>query len=167
MGSDPASTLFESGLCATSPSFSPDGKSIALTHGEGQPRHRCRSHGRWGMVRLTRQQAANAQPSWSHDGNWIYFRSDRSGRGRSEIAGDGKRTNPTHGQGAAIRPSNRRMADWCSTPRSAATPESGVCRLAEGQRFPCSKPPGTTHGRWLKVASTTSTPTMRTHRRSR
>jgi hypothetical protein len=31
------------------------------------------------MLRLTRQQAANAQPSWSHDGKWIYFMSDRSG----------------------------------------------------------------------------------------
>ena len=33
-------------------------------------------------MRLTRQQAANAQPSWSYDGNWIYFRSDRSGSGQ-------------------------------------------------------------------------------------
>jgi Tol biopolymer transport system component len=83
-GSNPRQlTFFESGLCATSPSFSPDGKWIAFDATEKGNRdvYIVRADG-VGMVRLTRQQAANAQPSWSHDGKWIYFRSDRSGSGQ-------------------------------------------------------------------------------------
>jgi len=83
-GSNPRQlTFFESGLCATSPSFSPDGKRIAFDATEKGSRdvYVVRAEG-GGMVRLTRQQAANAQPSWSHDGAWIYLRSDRSGSGQ-------------------------------------------------------------------------------------
>jgi Tol biopolymer transport system component/DNA-binding winged helix-turn-helix (wHTH) protein len=83
-GSNPRQlTYFEKGLCATSPSFSPDGKSIAFDATEEGNRdiYVVRADG-GGMVRLTRQQAANAQPSWSHDGKWIYFRSERSGSGQ-------------------------------------------------------------------------------------
>jgi dipeptidyl aminopeptidase/acylaminoacyl peptidase len=83
-GSNPRQlTFFESGLCATSPSFSPDGKWIAFDATEKGNRdvYVVRADG-GDMVRLTRQQAANAQPSWSHDGAWIYFRSDRSGSGQ-------------------------------------------------------------------------------------
>jgi dipeptidyl aminopeptidase/acylaminoacyl peptidase len=73
-------TFFQSGLCATSPGFSPDGKSIAFDATEKGSRdiYVVGADG-GGVVRLTRQQAANAQPSWSHDGKWIYFMSDRSG----------------------------------------------------------------------------------------
>jgi len=80
-GSNPRRlTFFEGGLCATSPSFSPNGKWIAFDATEKGNRdiYIVRAEG-GGMVRLTRQQAANAQPSWSHDGKWIYFMSDRSG----------------------------------------------------------------------------------------
>jgi Tol biopolymer transport system component len=83
-GSNPRQlTFFESGLCATSPSFSPDGKWIAFDATEQGNRdiYTVRADG-GGMVRLTRQQAANAQPTWSHDGKWVYFMSSRSGSGQ-------------------------------------------------------------------------------------
>jgi len=31
------------------------------------------------LRRLTTEHSVEARPSWSHDGRWIYFRSDRSG----------------------------------------------------------------------------------------
>jgi Tol biopolymer transport system component len=65
-----------------SPRWSPDGRSIAfdgldetrqwdvyvIGAGGGQPR------------RLTRRPDNGTSPSWSGDGNWIYYRSQRSGR---------------------------------------------------------------------------------------
>jgi tricorn protease-like protein len=63
-----------------SPRWSPDGRQIAFdsnVEGSWQIYTISAQGGR--PRRMTRSSANNNTPSWSHDGNWIYFASDRTG----------------------------------------------------------------------------------------
>ena len=79
-GSNPRQlTFFERGLCATSPSFSPDGKSIAFDATERATATFMLFARTGGMVRLTHRRPPTPTAERSNTGQWIYFMSDRSG----------------------------------------------------------------------------------------
>jgi eukaryotic-like serine/threonine-protein kinase len=81
-GSSPARVTRGPGRHQGSPRWSPDGGSIAF---DSQA-----ENGRWdvwtigvdgsGLRQVTRDPADENVPSWSHDGRWIYFGSNRTGR---------------------------------------------------------------------------------------
>ncbi len=69
---------------AGTPRWSPDGKEIAFDVGLGrdwrEPRAIFLVNADGGAPRpLVQDSFSNPVPSWSHDGNWIYFASNRSG----------------------------------------------------------------------------------------
>jgi Tol biopolymer transport system component/DNA-binding winged helix-turn-helix (wHTH) protein len=69
---------------AGAPRWSPDGKDIAFDVGLGrdwrEPRAIFLVNADGGAPRpLVQDSFSNPVPSWSHDGNWIYFASNRSG----------------------------------------------------------------------------------------
>jgi len=64
-----------------SPTWSPDGRWIALDCARG--RHQIYvvpADGGAPPRNISNSSSADSTPSWSHDGDWIYFDSDRSGR---------------------------------------------------------------------------------------
>ena len=63
------------------PQWSPDGKSLAAVGWQGDRPldiYRLEVEGRF-VQRLTTDNAIDTMPSWSRDGRWLYFASDRSG----------------------------------------------------------------------------------------
>lgn len=63
-----------------SPSWSPDGLQLALDSEQGTAAHIFLISGDGGTPRrITAVAAENCVPSWSRDGKWIYFASDRTG----------------------------------------------------------------------------------------
>jgi Tol biopolymer transport system component len=63
------------------PHWSPDSRSLSLDfNAEGHPEVYVVAADGGKPRRLTYSQANDAVASWSHDGLWIYFASDRSGR---------------------------------------------------------------------------------------
>ena len=73
--------IYDGGTLNLSPSFSPDGKSIAFAHSRQSnvDVFRC-DRVCHDPVRLTRSQAIDTNPSWSPDGQQLAFTSSRSGR---------------------------------------------------------------------------------------
>jgi Tol biopolymer transport system component len=81
-GANPTRLTRGPGRSQASPSWSPDGRSLAFDS-EGQD-------GRFdiwtigvdgaGLRRLTHDPADDREPSWSHDGRFVYFSSNRTGR---------------------------------------------------------------------------------------
>jgi Tol biopolymer transport system component len=80
-GSNPTQLTHGPGLWQGSPRWSPDGRRIAFdSYGED---------GQWdiwtidadggSLRRLTSDPAAHNSPTWSHDGRFVYFSSDRAG----------------------------------------------------------------------------------------
>ncbi len=73
--------IYRSGTLNLSPSFSPDGQTLAFAHSRQSnvDVYRC---GRvcQDPVRLTQSQAIDTNPSWSSDGQQLAFTSSRSGR---------------------------------------------------------------------------------------
>ncbi|HKC12129.1 MAG TPA: protein kinase [Vicinamibacteria bacterium] len=102
-GSNPMQLTHGPGIAQGTPRWSPDGQRIAfdsqaedekwdiwtIDADGGSPR------------RMTLDPGNNNMPSWSHDGHWIYFRSDRAGAG--EVwripATSGSEERVTHGGG--------------------------------------------------------------------
>ncbi len=75
-GSDPV----ELGPGAGSPRWSPDGRRIAFDRLDSEVRRIYAIDSAGGSPRaITAGPHSAAVPSWSHDGEWIYFMSDRSG----------------------------------------------------------------------------------------
>ena len=81
-GSSPQQLTHGPGTAQSAPAWSPDGRRIAF--------HALRANGHWdvwlmegdgGMPRqLTMDPGDEQMPTWSRDGRWIYFSSDRGGR---------------------------------------------------------------------------------------
>jgi Tol biopolymer transport system component/DNA-binding winged helix-turn-helix (wHTH) protein len=65
------------------PAWSPDGRSLAAVGWQEQDKpldiYRLEVESRF-VRRLTTDNAVDSMPSWSRDGRWLYFASDRSGR---------------------------------------------------------------------------------------
>jgi Tol biopolymer transport system component len=81
-GSSPRRITTASERAQDYPSWSPDGRSVAFhAPGEGGAHDVFVVDVAGGEVRqLTRHPGDDQQPSWSRDGQWIYFQSKRSGR---------------------------------------------------------------------------------------
>jgi Tol biopolymer transport system component len=93
-----------SGLLCGSPRWSPDGTAIVFdAHREGESYDIYATSASGGPLRqLTREPSAEVRPSWSHDGKWIYFASDRTGDmeiWKMPAAGDGAEVRMTNGGG--------------------------------------------------------------------
>jgi len=90
-GSQARQVTFHKGPPAVSPRWSPDGHRLAYvtTVGGNQDIYVTRMDGTQ-AARLTWEASQEENPSWSRDGRWIYFRSDRTGVGRVwKTASDG------------------------------------------------------------------------------
>lgn len=115
-GSDPIQVTALAGAPARYPSWSPDGRFLAFDFrgvGNGDIYTIAVNKSPPGSgtstraVRVTTDGAADETPSWSADGPWIYFSSNRSGDyevWRAPVTSDGKPTGEpirlTHGGGA-------------------------------------------------------------------
>jgi Tol biopolymer transport system component len=79
-GSDPTQLTQRQGPLAMEARYSPDGSSIAFTSavGDNSDIFVARADGS-GSRRLTSEPSDEGAPSWSRDGRWIYFRSNRGG----------------------------------------------------------------------------------------
>jgi dipeptidyl aminopeptidase/acylaminoacyl peptidase len=103
-GSEPARPYAASSFAEISPRWSPDGRSVAFDS-QGQDGH-------WdiwaigvdgsGLRQVTRNPADENMPSSSRNGHWIYFGSNRTGRGEvwRVAAGGGTEEQVTHEGGA-------------------------------------------------------------------
>jgi Tol biopolymer transport system component len=72
---------FNSEYSLSRPQWSPDGQSIAANGWQGDRPldiFRLEIEGRF-VRRMTTDNAVDTMPSWSRDGRWLYFGSDRSG----------------------------------------------------------------------------------------
>ena len=72
---------FESASYLARPQWSPDGRSLAAVGWQGDEPldvYRLEVEGRF-VKRLTTDNAVDSMPTWSRDGRWLYFASDRSG----------------------------------------------------------------------------------------
>jgi Tol biopolymer transport system component len=103
-GSNPMQLTHGPGISQGTPRWSPDGQRIAF---DSQT-----EDGKWDIWtidadggsprRLTRDPGNKQLPSWSHDGRWVYFRSDRAGAveiWRIPVTG-GTEERITHGGGS-------------------------------------------------------------------
>lgn len=80
-GSSPRQLTFLRSGSVGAPRWSPDGSLIAFDALVGGNRDIYTMDARNGVLsRLTYGSSNEARPSWSADGQWLYFRSDRSGR---------------------------------------------------------------------------------------
>jgi Tol biopolymer transport system component len=81
-GADGADCVdFESEDNLATPQWSPDGRSLAAVGWQGERPldvYRLEVEGRF-VRRLTTDGAVDTMPTWSRDGRWLYFVSDRSG----------------------------------------------------------------------------------------
>ena len=81
-GSQPRRITSLQGEHTDSPRWAPDGQRLAFTTSFEENRDVYIADLRTGgLQRLTQEPSHEARASWSSDGRWIYFRSNRSGRG--------------------------------------------------------------------------------------
>jgi Tol biopolymer transport system component len=82
-GTAPRQVTFHHGPVVIAPQWSPDGQRIAFSSAVAGHRdiYVINVDGS-NSTRLTSEPSLDDNPSWSHDGRWIYFRSDRDGAGR-------------------------------------------------------------------------------------
>lgn len=121
-----------------SPRWAPDSSSIAFDHDlygnkdisvvsvdGGKPR------------RLTAEPSNEVRPSWSRDGRWIYFGSNRSGQWQiwKAPAGGGPAVQVT--RSGERTPSSRLRGNICTGERTG-NPGSGACRWREGRKLESS-----------------------------
>ncbi len=99
------------------PSFSPDGRFLALTLSRsGNPEVYVRELASGQTRQLTNHWAIDTEPTWSPDGKTIYFTSDRSGRPQIyavDAAGGSARRITREGDNnarASISPDGRKVA---------------------------------------------------------
>ncbi len=114
-GSNPIALTSGAGRSQGSPAWSPDGRRIALDAGRPDKTSVIfvvDSDG--GAARqLTESQGDDFCPAWSHDGRWVYFSSNRSGR--YEIwrvpseGGDATQVTDTGGFSPAVSPDGRTL----------------------------------------------------------
>ena len=80
-GSNPTQLTHGPGLLQGSPRWSPDGRRIAFdSYGEDGHSDIWTIDADGGSLRrLTSSPSAHAMPTWSHDGRFVYFTSDRAG----------------------------------------------------------------------------------------
>jgi Tol biopolymer transport system component len=96
-GSQPTKVTSLSGEHTDSPRWSPDGHGLVFTTSFEENRDVWIADLRTaGLQRLTEEPSHEGRASWSSDGRWIYFRSNRSGR--DEIW-----KTPVDGGGAAVQ----------------------------------------------------------------
>jgi Tol biopolymer transport system component len=138
------------GRVGGTPTWSPDGKSIAFDLRDpdrGSDIHVVSSRG-GAARRLTNHPGDDAVPGWSRDGKWIYFGSTRSGRVQIwKVAPEGGEPTPVtrNGGGLAKESSDGRFLYYSRTDTAPATiwrvPTSGgeevrmIDRLANYHNF--------------------------------
>ena len=115
-GSPPRRLTTRNGPYSDMPRWAPDGSRIAFTSADERGNRDIYVVDSSGTttLRLTRAESEEGRPSWSHDGEWIYFRSDRSGSHqiwKTRTAGGGEPIQLTTGGGyeAFEDPGSRRL----------------------------------------------------------
>jgi dipeptidyl aminopeptidase/acylaminoacyl peptidase len=107
-GSNPQQLTFHNGPVVIAPRWSPDGGRIAFSLQVGANRdiYVVRADGSE-AERLTWETSQEDNPSWSRDGRWIYFRSDRGGIAQiwKTPAGGGTPVRVTSGAGSQAQES--------------------------------------------------------------
>jgi Tol biopolymer transport system component len=78
-GSNAVEVFLRTGWACGTPRWSPDGQRIACSAEGNLSIYVIRASG-GKPTRLTTHSADDVVPSWSRDGNWVYFTSNRSGR---------------------------------------------------------------------------------------
>ncbi|MBI1766045.1 MAG: PD40 domain-containing protein [Acidobacteria bacterium] len=81
-GQNPVQLTHLNGPFVGSPRWSPDGNQIAFESRVNQQQpdiYAIAASGGTAPRRLTLEAAADIRPTWSHDGQWLYFSSNRSG----------------------------------------------------------------------------------------
>ncbi len=104
-GSAPARLTRGPGRGQGSPRWSPDGRTIAFDSQAGNGRFDVWTIGvdGSGLRQVTRDPADENMPSWSRDGYWIYFSSNRTGREEVwRIAASGGREEPVTREGGCV-----------------------------------------------------------------
>ena len=89
------------------------------------------------MKRITTESSEDVVPSWSNDGKWIYFASNRTGTlqiWKSPSSGGAARQVTRQGGFATGNP---RTGNMCTTRKGERYQVFGACRSKAGRRSRC------------------------------